>query len=112
MFPVVFDPNFRDKQLANVSAHWLKPSEPSAPSAMNVGCSDDNNKNGDGKPTTATISASRTNDSVATTISTTTARATNNAIYRLGHTATWACRNCKIKADKWFMQIHACSGKK
>ena len=94
--------------MANVSTHQLKPLELSA---MDVGCSSDN-KNGDGKPKTATISASRTNDSVATTISTTTARATNNAVYRLGHTATWACRNCKIKADKHFMHIHDCSGKK
>jgi hypothetical protein len=110
MFPVLFDANFRDEQLAL----QLKPSEPSEPSATNVGCSSVNNKNGDGKlTTTATISASRTNDSVvATTISTTTARATNNAIYRLGHTATWACRNCRINADKWFMQVHDCSGKK
>jgi hypothetical protein len=98
MLPVLFDANFRDKQLANVSAHWLKPSEPSEPSAMNVGCSSVNNKNGDGKPTTTA------------TMSTTTATATNNAIYRLGHTATWAYRNCKIKADIWFMQIHDCSG--
>jgi hypothetical protein len=104
MLPVLFDPNFRDKQLANVSAHWLKPSEPSA---MNVGCSSVNDKNGDGKPTTATISALTTN--AATTI---TATATNIAVYRLGHTATWGCRNCKIKADKWFMQIHDCSGKR
>ena len=41
MFPVLFDANFRDKQLANVSAHWLKPSEPSGPSAMNVYAFDD-----------------------------------------------------------------------
>ena len=66
-----------------------------------------------GKPTTAIISALTTNDSAAATISTTTAAtATNDAIYRLGYTATWACRNCKIKADKHFMQIHKCSGKK
>ena len=80
---------------------------------MNVGCSD-YNKNGDGKPTTAiaTISTLTTNDSAATTISTaTTAIATNIAIYRLGGTDTWGCKNCKIKADKHFIQIHDCSGK-
>jgi len=38
--------------MANVSAHQLKPLELSA---MDVGCSIDN-KNGDGKPTTSTIS--------------------------------------------------------
>jgi hypothetical protein len=54
---------FRDKQMANVSTHQLKPLELSA---MDVGCSSDN-KNGDGKPITATISALRTNDSVTTT---------------------------------------------
>ena len=65
--------------MANVSTHQLKPLELSA---MDVGCSSDN-KNGDGKPTTttATISALRTNDSVAGT--TTTATATNSTVYRL-----------------------------
>ena len=67
-------------------------------------------ENGDGKPTTATMST-LANDSAAA-ISITTAITTNNTVYRLGHTATWACRNCKIKADKWFMQIHNCSGKR
>jgi hypothetical protein len=66
-----------------------------------------NNQSCYGKPTTATISALTTN----TTNSTATA-ATNIAVYRLGGTDTWACRNCKIKADKWFMQIHDCSRKK
>jgi hypothetical protein len=66
---------FSDKQMANVSTHQLKPLELSA---MDVGCSSDN-KNGDGKPTTATISALRTNDSVITTT------ATNKTVYRLGH---------------------------
>jgi hypothetical protein len=53
----------RDKQMANVSTHQLKPLELSA---LNASCSSDN-KNGEGKPTTATISALRTNDSVAAT---------------------------------------------
>jgi hypothetical protein len=90
--------------MANVSTHQLKPLELSA---MDVGCSSDNN-NGDGKPTTATISALRTNDSVAATTTT----APNKAVYRLGHSDTWACKNCKIKADKHFMHIHDWSGKK
>ena len=111
MFPVLFDANFRDKQMANVSAHWLKPSEPSEPSAMNVGCSNDN-KNSDGKPITTATIFTLANDSAAVISTTTTATATNNAIYRLGHTATWACRNCKIKADKHFMKKHNCSGKR
>jgi hypothetical protein len=100
---------FRDKQMANVSTHQLKPLELSA---MDVGCSSDN-KNGDGKPITATISALRTNDSViaATTITITTTAA-NKAVYRLGHTDTSACKNCRIKADKHFMHIHDCSGKR
>jgi hypothetical protein len=73
---------FRDKQMANVSTHQLKPLELSA---MVVGCSS-NNRNGDGKPTTATIPAFRTNDSVVATTTTTTT--TNKAVYRLGHTDT------------------------
>ena len=41
-----------------------------------------------------------------------TATATNNAVYRLEDTDTWACRNCKTKADKHFMYIHECSGRR
>jgi hypothetical protein len=74
MLPVLFDANFREKQLANVSALQLKPSEPSEPSepsAMDVGCSE-YNENGDGKPiTTATIST-LANDSAAAISTTTT----------------------------------------
>lgn len=33
-------------------------------------------------------------------------------IYRLGHSDTFACQNCKIKGDKWFMKEHECNGKK
>jgi hypothetical protein len=34
----------------------------------------------------------------------------SNPIYRLGHSDTWACHNCKQKGDKWFMQKHMCRG--
>jgi hypothetical protein len=27
-------------------------------------------------------------------------------IYRLGHSDTWACKDCNIKGDKWFMLTH------
>jgi hypothetical protein len=43
-----------------------------------------------------------------TTITTSQATATKNTMYRLGHTDKWACRNCKIEADKHFMQKHSC----
>jgi hypothetical protein len=33
-----------------------------------------------------------------------------SSIYRLGHSDTWACEDCKQKGDKWFMQQHLCSG--
>jgi hypothetical protein len=36
----------------------------------------------------------------------------DDAIYRLGRTDKWACRNCKIRDDIHFMQIHNCSGKR
>jgi hypothetical protein len=72
----------------------MKSSEPSEPSAIKV-----NNENLDCKPTT--ISALTTNAATATTVT-----ATNVAVYRLGCTDTWACRNCKIKADKQFMYIY------
>jgi hypothetical protein len=76
------------------------------PSAMDVGCNIDN-KNDDCKPT-STISTLTANaaDITSTTIDTDT----NNTIYCL-HTDTWACRNCKTKGYKHFMQIHDCSGK-
>jgi hypothetical protein len=80
--PVLFDAKFRDKQMANVWTHQLKPLELSA---MDVGCSSDNENHCD-KPTTATIPALRTNDSiVATATTTTTAPSTNKAVYRLGY---------------------------
>jgi hypothetical protein len=34
----------------------------------------------------------------------------SNSIYRLGHSDTFACHNCKQKGDKWFMQKHVCTG--
>ena len=33
-----------------------------------------------------------------------------STIYRLGHSDTFACKNCKQKGDRWFMQKHLCSG--
>lgn len=32
------------------------------------------------------------------------------SIYRLGYSDTWACKSCKQKDDKWFMQKHTCNG--
>ena len=32
------------------------------------------------------------------------------AIYRLGHSDTWACELCKLRGDKWFMRKHPCKG--
>ena len=29
-------------------------------------------------------------------------------IYRLGHSDMWACTNCNLKGDKWYMQQHLC----
>jgi hypothetical protein len=34
----------------------------------------------------------------------------SNSIYRLGHSDTFACHNCKQKGDKWFMRKHWCRG--
>lgn len=31
-----------------------------------------------------------------------------NAIYRLGHSDTFACTNCKVRGDKFLMERHAC----
>jgi hypothetical protein len=84
---VLFDAKFRDKQMANVSTYQLKPSGPSEPSATNVGCGSDN-KNGDGKPTTTASTSTLANCSADIINTTTIATDTNNAIYRLGHTAT------------------------
>ena len=32
-----------------------------------------------------------------------------NYIYRIGRTDIWACKNCKIKDDIWFMKKHPCT---
>jgi hypothetical protein len=31
-------------------------------------------------------------------------------IYRLGHSDTFACKDCKLKGDIWFMEQHPCKG--
>jgi hypothetical protein len=33
-----------------------------------------------------------------------------NSIYRLGHSDTFACHNCKQRGDKWYMRQHLCKG--
>lgn len=35
----------------------------------------------------------------------------HGTIYRLEHSDTFACHNCKKRGDKWFMEEHQCSGK-
>jgi hypothetical protein len=42
----------------------------------------------------------------------TTTTAINQNIYRIGHSDKWACKNCKIVDDIWFMQVHNCRGLK
>jgi hypothetical protein len=32
------------------------------------------------------------------------------SIHRLGHSDTFACENCNLKGDKWFMRQHICRG--
>jgi len=34
----------------------------------------------------------------------------SKSIYRLGHSDTFECHNCKQKGDKWFMEKHFCQG--
>jgi hypothetical protein len=36
----------------------------------------------------------------------------SQSIYRIRDTDTWACKNCKQRDDKWFMQKHLCRGVK
>jgi hypothetical protein len=35
---------------------------------------------------------------------------TNSTIYRLGHSDNFACKNCKVRGDKFFMETHVCRG--
>jgi len=35
---------------------------------------------------------------------------TPNSIYRLGHSDTFACHNCRQRGDKWHMRQHLCKG--
>lgn len=30
-------------------------------------------------------------------------------IYRIGNTDTFACNDCRLKGDKWFMREHDCN---
>jgi hypothetical protein len=32
------------------------------------------------------------------------------SIHRLGRSDTFACENCNLKGDKWFMRQHICRG--
>ena len=32
-----------------------------------------------------------------------------DSIHRLGHSDTFACHNCKVTGDRWFMEKHCCS---
>jgi hypothetical protein len=76
--------------------------EPHAePSAVNVGCSN-NKKNVDDKATTTVTTSTLANDSPASISITTTATATNIAVYRLGGTDTWVRRNCKSTTVDYF----------
>lgn len=34
----------------------------------------------------------------------------NSNIFRLGHSDIWACKNCALKDDIWFMEQHRCKG--
>jgi hypothetical protein len=36
----------------------------------------------------------------------------SNSIYRLGHSDSWACHNCKQIGDIHYMKQHLCSGKR
>jgi hypothetical protein len=34
----------------------------------------------------------------------------SDKIYRLGSTDNWACKNCKMRGDTWFMKKHLFKG--
>jgi hypothetical protein len=36
----------------------------------------------------------------------------SQTIYRLGHSDTWACKDCKQTGDIHYMKVHNCSGVK
>jgi hypothetical protein len=38
--------------------------------------------------------------------------ATTNTIYRIGHSDNFACKNCKVIGDRFFMEAHACRASK
>jgi hypothetical protein len=35
-----------------------------------------------------------------------------STIYRLGHSDNFACKNCKVRGDKFFIEGHACRSSK
>jgi hypothetical protein len=76
------DANFIQEKAADTTVDPIKPSEPSGPSA----------------------NLDRSNNGVR--------EVSKSTIFRLGHSDTFACHNCKNKDDKWFMQQHNCNEKK
>ena len=39
-------------------------------------------------------------------------RAKLKTIYRIGYSDNFACKNCKVRGDKFFMKVHTCRGAK
>jgi hypothetical protein len=48
--------------------------------------------------------------SITTSTGTNDADTISKSTYRLGHSDIFACNNCRLRGDKWFMQGHPCKG--
>ena len=52
----------------------------------------------------------RSHDNSFTSISINFIEENKDNIFRKGNSDTWACKECKVTGDKWFMQQHQCKG--
>jgi hypothetical protein len=77
--------NIINGRIEKNESHPVTSLQPSAPSEPSV--------NVLGEPSTANLQQ---------------ARQVSESIYRIGRSDNWACRNCRQKGDKWFMQQHLC----
>jgi len=60
-------------------------------------------------PSTITPEPSQSSQTLSQVDSAANTEDVTKAIYRIGNTDTWACKNCKQKDDIWYMKQHNCS---
>lgn len=72
------------------------------------------NKNGSVEPISDVSDTSDRNEKQlqSSAAISTNERAKLKTIYRIGYSDNFACKNCKVRADKFFMKVHTFRGAK